>query len=331
MNKFKKLLAVISAASILFSLAACTKNDPENNPSTSAVSSTQTKITKEYTTAAITTTEAAETSTQAETTTQAPSTTEPTTEETTTKPTTTQKPTTTIKPTTTKKATTTKKKTTTTKKSTTTKKKVTAPTQKADIVKLYNSAASAASSAKPGYKKSVNTVLSNLNMGALAKIGAVRDTVGNFMGEGSSSTTVSKGTFDGKSLVKSGLKDSDVTAATCKLSSDGKYYELTLTVKNETNPLKGSSALGRFTKDYKDVDEIKSGLSEAGASVESLTVSTTSVTITAKINASNNRFVSLKHSIKMSATLNNVKYSIAKVNKATADLETTVNYTDFKY
>ena len=198
-------------------------------------------------------------------------------------------------------------------------------------MKLYNSAASAASSAKPGYKKSVNTVLSNLNMGALAKISAVRDTVGNFMGEGSSSSTVSKGTFDGKSLVKSSLKDSDVTAATCKLSSDGKYYELTLTVKNETNPLKGSSALGRFTKDYKDVDEIKSGLSEAGASVESLTVSTTKVTITAKINASNNRFVSLKHNIKMSATLNNVRYSIAKVNKATADLETTVNYTDFKY
>ncbi len=168
-------------------------------------------------------------------------------------------------------------------------------------------------------------------MGALAKISAVRETVGDFLGEGSTSETVKKGNFDGKSLVKSNLKASDVTSASCKLSDDGKYYEITITVKNETNPLKGSSALGRFTKDYKDVDEIRSGLADAGAGVGAITVKTTSVTIKAKINASNNRFVSLSHNIKMSATLNDVKYSIAKVKTATADLETTVKYTEFKY
>ena len=86
----------------------------------------------------------------------------------------------------------------------------TAPTKKEDIVKLYNTAASVASTSKPGYKKSNDTVLSNLNMGALAKISAVRDTVGNFLGEGSTSETVKKGSFDGKKLVKSTLKASDV-------------------------------------------------------------------------------------------------------------------------
>ena len=156
-------------------------------------------------------------------------------------------------------------------------------------------------------------------------------TVGDFLGEGSTSETVKKGSFDGKKLVKSTLKAADVTSATCKLTEGGKYYEITITVKNETNPLKGSSALGRFTKDYKDVDEIRSGLAEAGASVGNITVNTTSVTIKAKISASNNRFVSLSHNIKMSASLNDVKYSIAKVKTATADLQTTVKYTDFKY
>ena len=318
MNNAKKIIAVVSVFLMLFAFASCKDETPEVTTTAVPVTTTQsvtesTEIPTEETTAAVveTTTETT-TTTKAETTTEKPTTT-----------TTTKKVTTTKKPTTTKKATTTKKVTTT--------KKATAPTKKEDIVKLYNAAASAASTSKPGYSKSNDTVLSNLNMGALAKISAVRETVGDFLGEGSTSETVKKGSFDGKKLVKSTLKASDVTSATCKLTDDGKYYEITITVKNETNPLKGSSALGRFTKDYKDVDEIRSGLAEAGAGVGNITVNTTSVTIKAKINASNNRFVSLTHNIKMSASLNDVKYSIAKVKTATADLQTTVKYTDFKY
>ena len=325
MNMIKKIIAVLSVSAILFSLAACKNEVPAEETTTAAVTD-ETEITQtpSETTAAVTeeiTTEESTTeepTTEKETTTEAPATTRKATT------TTTKKATTTKKVTTTKKA-------TTTKKPSTTKKTVTAPTNKADIVKLYNSATADASSSKPGYSKSVNTVLSNLNMGALAKIGAVRGAVGDFLGEGSSSSTVGKGSFDGKSLVKSTLKESDVTAATCTLSSDGKYYELTLTVKNETNPLKNSSALGRFTKDYKDVDEIKSGLADVGASVDSITVTTTKATVKAKIEVSSNRLVSLEHNIKMNAVMNNVKYSIAKVGKATAELETTVKYSNFKY
>lgn len=326
MNMIKKIIAVLSAAAILFSLAACKNEVPAEETTTVSVTDAVevTQVQPETTSVAVT-----EEITTEESTTEEPETEKETTTE---APTTTQKATTTTtkKATTTKKVTTTKK-ATTTKKPTTTKKKVTAPAKKADIVKLYNSATAAASSSKPGYSKSVNTVLSNLNMGALAKIGAVRGAVGDFLGEGSASSTVNKGSFDGKSLVKSTLKESDVTAATCTLSSDGKYYELTITVKNETNPLKSSSALGRFTKDYKDVDEIKSGLADVGASVDSITVNTTKVTVKAKIEVSSNRLVSLEHNIKMNAVMNNVKYSIARVGKATAELETTAKYSNFKY
>ncbi len=331
MNIIKKIIAVLSVSAILFSFAACKNETPAEETTTAAVTDVATEISvPSATTEAVVTEEI----TTEEPTTEEPTTEEPETEkETTTEaPTTTQKATTTTtkKVTTTQKVTTTKK-ATTTKKPTTTKKKVTAPTKKADIIKLYNSATAAASSSKPGYSKSVNTVLSNLNMGALAKIGAVRGAVGDFLGEGSASSTVNKGSFDGKSLVKSTLKESDVTAATCTLSSDGKYYELTITIKNETNPLKSSSALGRFTKDYKDVDEIKAGLADVGASVDSITVNTTKVTVKAKIEVSSNRLVSLEHNIKMNAVMNNVKYSIARVGKATAELETTAKYSNFKY
>ena len=208
---------------------------------------------------------------------------------------------------------------------------MTAPVSKADIVKLYNAAAANAASKKPGYNKTTETSLDNLNMGALASISAVRDAVGNFLGEGKSSSTVKKGSFDGTSLVKSTLKSSDVTSASCKLSDDGKYYNVEITVINETNPKKGSSALGRFTKDFKDVDEVKAGLSEVGAGVDSMTIKTNSVKIKAKIDVEKTRFISVEHSIKMSAELYGIRYTFVKVGKATTDLNTVVRYTDFKY
>ncbi len=331
MNIFKRTAAFLSAALILFSFAACsgkTDNGETTTTTTTTQAPTETtvqEVSKTESTAE--TTEMTEVQTTEPETTEAPTTTAPTTTAPTTAAPTTQAPTT-AKPVTTKAPTT---KATTTKKPTTTKKAVTAPTSKKDIVNLYNSAAANAAKAKPGYTKSKTTSLNNLKMGALANISVVRETVGNFLGEGSSTETVKKGSFDGKSLVKSSLKESDVTSATCKLSEDKKYYIVSITVKNETNPLKGKSALGRFTNDYKDINEINSGLAEAGASVGSITINTTSVTINAKIGVENNRFASITHNIKMSAVLKDIKYTFVKVSEATSDLDTKVVYSDFKY
>ena len=324
MNIFKRTAAFLSAALIMLSFAACSGKTDSGNTTTSAVQTTQAQP-------ETTVQEVSETESKSETvatteaqTTEAPTTEAPTTTEPTTATPTTQAPTTAKPVTTTKKP-------TTTAKPTTTKKAVTAPTSKKDIVNLYNSAAANAAKAKPGYTKSRTTSLKNLKMGALANISVVRETVGNFLGEGSSTETVKKGSFDGKSLVKSSLKESDITSATCKLSEDKKYYIVSITVKNETNPLKGKSALGRFTNDFTDINEINSGLAEAGASVGSITIKTTSVTINAKIGVENNRFASLTHNIKMSAVLKDIKYTFVKVNEATSDLETKVVYSDFKY
>ncbi len=316
MKKFKKFLALLIAVSTVFTFAACKKED------TAVTTATSEEIISE---------ELYEPETDAPAT---DAVTEPYTEEASTLPVVTDATTSApednkpaeTKPVETKPAQTKPQATTVP-----TTKPIVAPTSKADIVKLYNTAALAASTGKPGYSKTVNTSISNINMGALSKIGAVKDVVGDFLGEGKSSSTVSKGKFDGTSLVKSTLKAEDVTSATCKLSSDKKYYTVEITVKNETNPLKKSSALGKFTKDYKDVDEIRSGINEAGAKVDGITVKTSSVRITAKIAVETNRFESISHSFKMSATLTNVKYSIAKVKKATADLSTTVSYSSFKY
>lgn len=315
----KKFVCILMAAAFLFSAAACNsetdtdvttqttaavQEESTTLPQTEAQPVTDAQVTEEETTQPETT--------QAETQPLTEKETEATTAQPTTEP-----------PATTKAAQTTA--------APTTEKQVVAPSAKADIVKLYNEATIAASQSKPGYSKSTETVLSNLSMGALSKISVVRDAIGGFLGEGKSTATVKKGSFDGSSLVKSTLKESDVTSATCKLSADKKYYIVTINVKSETNPSKSNSALGRFTKDYKDVSEIKQGLSEVGASVGTTTLTTNGVTINAKISVDGNRFESLTHTIKMSAVMSNVKYSFAKVAKATASLSTTVKYTSFKY
>ena len=207
---------------------------------------------------------------------------------------------------------------------------VVVPEGNAAIVALYNEATAKAASAKPGYKKTVTTNLNNLQMGALAKIDLVRETVGDFLGEGTETVTVAKGKAS-NALVKSTLTAADVTNATCKLSADGKYYEVTITVKNEKNPLKGKSALNRFTNDYKDINEMRDGLVDAGAAVETIDITVKTATIKAKIAVDTKAFSSVDYTISSDAYLTNVKYSIAKVKVVTGNIYTTVKYSGFAY
>lgn len=204
-----------------------------------------------------------------------------------------------------------------------------APTAKADIVALYNEASAKAVSSKAGFKKTVSTELQNLQMGAIGKIEAVRDAVGGFLGEGTETITVKKGAAS-KEITKSTLSASDVTAATCKLSADGKYYEVTITVKNEIDPAKGKSALNRFTNDYKDNKEMVDGLASEGASTETIQTTVKTATIKAKIAVDSKEFSSLDYTIKIDCLLTKVKYMVS-VKQVTGTIYTTVKYSGFAY
>lgn len=207
---------------------------------------------------------------------------------------------------------------------------VVVPTEKADIVALYNEATAKAKSAKPGFKKTVTTALNDLKMGALASIDLVRETVGDFLGEGTETVTVAKGKAS-DAILKSTLTTADVTSATCKLSADGKYYEVTIDVKAEKNPLKNKSALNKFTNDYKDINEMRAGLEEAGAAVETIDIQVKIATIKAKIAVDNKALNAVDYTISSDAYLTNVKYLIAKVKVVTGNIYTTVKYTGFAY
>ena len=320
MKNAKKILAVLSAAVMLFSFAACKGGDDNTTtaaPETTAVTDAATTAAGVEETTAVEDTSAEETTaveeTSAEETTVADETTAAATTAAASDPTT-------------KAAATTKAAETTTK-----EEKATAPTSKADIVKLFNDASAKVVSAKPGFTKKTVTTVPSLEMGALAKIKIVRTTVADFLGEGTSTVTVAKGKSNSGQYVKSTLSAGDVTNATAKLSADGKTYDVTITVKNETNPIKGKSALGRFTNDYKDANEIKKGLDEAGVKLSSLTMKSTSVVIKAQIDAATGQFKSLNYNIKQSAEMTDVQYTIAKVAKATGKVVNDVTFSGFKY
>ena len=204
------------------------------------------------------------------------------------------------------------------------------PADVSDTLSIFNDASAKVVSAKPGFTKKTNTTIPKLEMGALAKIKVVRGTIGDFLGEGSSSVTVAKGKSNSANYLKSSLTAADVTNATAKLSADGKTYDITLTVKNETNPLKGKSALGRFTNDYKDAQEIRSGLEDAGAKVEKITMKSTSVVIKATIDAATGEFKSLNYNIKQDAIMEKVTY-VVTVSKATGTVVNDVSFSNFKY
>ena len=314
MNKLKKITTILAAASLVFTLASCGDKITDGPTDTSDSSVVDINSVAESV--------VDEVSSEVESVSAELDLSEESTEDETTVETTTEEETET-----------TTEKTTEKKTEAATKAEVKAPTEKAEILKIYNDASAKLISAKPGYSKAVTTTVNSLEMGALSKLSIVRQTIGDFLGEGVKSYSNAKGGNPADTYAKSALTEADVTNATCTLSSDKKAYDITLTIKNETNPLHGQSALGRFTHtdDYKDHQQIVDGLAEAGVEVSSVTMTTTSVVIKATISVEDSSFKSLNYTFSQNVVFTNVKYSIVKVAQATGTMTSKVDYTGFAY
>ena len=120
---------------------------------------------------------------------------------------------------------------------------VKAPQTKAEILAVYNNAVNSAYNAKAGFDK--ERYADNANLDAKGALGALTDVVYTFMGigEGNEYTEkVEKGKWDSDLphhyLRKSTLTEADLTNATCK--ENGGKYTIVLSVKGGTS--KGSEA-----------------------------------------------------------------------------------------
>ena len=218
-----RLLALVLVALMAASFAACGKT-PETE-TTAAPNTTAADV--ETTAAAV----PADDTTAAETeaiVTEAPATEAPATEAPTTEAPTTAAPTTTEKP------------TETTTKETTTEKK--APTDKAEILKLYNDATAKVASKKPAFSKRRQTAEGVYDAGVALK--AVKGVVYKFMGIGDENAYVKDvPKNDGEYshyFQKSTLTTSDIKDASCTLNSDGSY-DVTIKVKDGYSYTEGGS------------------------------------------------------------------------------------------
>lgn len=164
--------------------------------------------------------------------TEAPATEAPATEEATTEAATTEATTaaTTAAPTT----------TTTTTEPTTEEKK--APTDKAEILKIYNDATAKVMSKKVAFSKRRETKEGSFDAGLILR--GFKDVVYKFMGIGAEnvytqSVAKNDGSYD-HYIKKSTLTTGDINDATCKLNSDGSY-DITIKVKNGNSYTAGGS------------------------------------------------------------------------------------------
>lgn len=203
------------------------------------------------------------------------------------------------------------------------------PSSIADIAEIYNYATTLVESSKPGFKKINNTQLQNLEMGAIGKLDIVRESFGTFFNEGSETITINKGS-ECTELVKSTLTANDILSATCKISNDGKFYEIIIVVKPETDPDKSNSILSKYTNDFKDINEIQYALNSEGASSETINSEVKEATITAKISVSDLTLYSVEHNIKIDMLFNKLNY-IVTVKQASLTVCTNVSYSDFIY
>ncbi len=217
-----------------------------------------------------------------------------------------------------------------------------APTEKADIIALYNDAVNSAFDAKAGFSKTRSTDNEKLNAGAVLK--AFKSLVYQFMGVGAENKyteNVTKGNWDADTkrhfLRKSTLSANDVTAASCKATGDD--YTIVLSVKGGNS--KGSKdqkftnapidkcgiCVGNEDKgyyDHKTGEVIYDAIAGtyAGAKIEE---KYSNAKITAVVDGATGNLVKLTVEFDIDVAID------IGIGSGTATASTHINYTGFKY
>lgn len=214
-----------------------------------------------------------------------------------------------------------------------------APRTKAEVLSLYNDAVNKVIASKAGYSKTRKTELTEIEgADALMKIAAVREGIYQFLGVGESEYVNKKGAAE--YISASALTDAEVTDARCVLN--GGTYTVTLSLADgkstapsgsDSSPLRhcglfaGNSVNEKY--DYQNAANIYSGIAAAdGASVKSVTGTTTGAVISAVIDAETGNLNSLKIDWQWGVKLDTIKYSIIRVS-ANGTAESSVEIKDF--
>ena len=218
-----------------------------------------------------------------------------------------------------------------------------APSSKADIVACYNSAINKVVDSKAGFKKTRETVMHNLDGGALLKIQLVVDMVNDFLGVGTEPWDNKKG--EQKNLSKASLTEADLTGATC-VDNNG-IYTITLNLKDgnssangsgnsDSSPLQRAGVFaGKGDKkayDYKNSENIHTAINGVeNCTAESAIEKVTKTKIVAVVDSKTGKLQSLTASWDWYVELTKVKYTVVSINSAKGNATTTVKLTNVQW
>lgn len=201
------------------------------------------------------------------------------------------------------------------------------PVSTEEIIKCYSDAIQKCYDAKPAFSKSVTTSivkdvtgdsgitkLLNINIEAVNLSG--RRIVENFLGIGENKREVEKGTDIQKDniIIAGKLLPSDLKSATCE--EVGNSYKLTMDIINEENPVKASSAIGRFTYDWKAEADVRDALNYTDpltVTIDKVNVNTHDVSLVALIDKTTGLVSEITTSMQFDARLEKVSVKLVIV------------------
>ena len=225
------------------------------------------------------------------------------------------------------------------------------PQGNAEIAAFYNNATKKVNRLLPTYKKTVQTTVDAVNgiepLEDLVKsipmasgIVNPRDEIGKNLGEGTKVYTSPRGE-DRDYLLSGSLTANDLTGSSCVRNGD--FYYITLNVKNSTNPEHNRGAsISRFTTDYVSGSQARDKIEnlvivgiKLNATMESITMTTKGVQITAKINIYTGQPTKIQHKFGFDVEMVDVKGGAIGIKKEmpliTGAGHTLADYDNFLY
>ena len=203
------------------------------------------------------------------------------------------------------------------------------PTEKAEIIKMLNSALDYVDVYCYAYTKSVKCSVSDINVGTLSAASNSNDAFASIFGETEITSKfdykVSKDDF-GNNFIKSGFTAEEATDA--QAQQDGDMIVLTVSFKSETNPQDGTGILYRLGGNYQNVDAVKKNLTDFNSSAKSINISATDISITAKVSADDSSLKQLDIKYTEKYALSGVTLVKLEGTSVTGNAATVISYTE---
>lgn len=193
---------------------------------------------------------------------------------------------------------------------------------KATLIKYFNDATTKVSKGT----KTVTTKVNEVDAGSIGSLAGmlgldINGLVGGFLGAGTQN-------YNNSTIQKSTLGSGDVKSASCTKS--GNNYVVTLKVNGCKNPeTTANNALTKFTKDFKGPNDVVKALQNEGASA-TVSANYDPITITATIDAASGKLVKAVYALHYTAQLDNIQYSIIKGLSGNGNADTTITWTNLK-